>query len=222
MSGCPKNRAFKIEKASNAQILTYCQRLHCNWFRALYFLALSFDRVQNVEFVEFRRSQTVIRGIFQVHFFPRPVLYFATLSKRNFVFWRIFFYTVQSLCKEWNRKKTSITIICTISPFLLTVHLYYSIEMTLLSNRVSDYPSISQGTTRIPGVNDSEGLMVTDVSRRVFELFLRAGFIFFNFWDFSENQQKKRQILCWNLSLGRCLKLNKKLCAFCKCGCTRM
>lgn len=35
--------------------------------------------------------------------------------------------------------------------------------MCLLSNRISDYPFISQGKTRIPGVNDSSEGVVTDV-----------------------------------------------------------
>lgn len=37
--------------------------------------------------------------------------------------------------------------------------------MTFLSNRIADYPSVSQGKTRIPGVNDSEDAIFTDVSR---------------------------------------------------------
>lgn len=36
--------------------------------------------------------------------------------------------------------------------------------MTLLSNRISDYHFISQGKTRIPGVNDGEEFEITDVS----------------------------------------------------------
>lgn len=36
--------------------------------------------------------------------------------------------------------------------------------MTLLSNRIGDYYFISQGKTRIPGVNDYENLEETDVS----------------------------------------------------------
>jgi len=36
--------------------------------------------------------------------------------------------------------------------------------MTFLSNRISDYYYISQGKTRIPGVNDGEQLQITDVS----------------------------------------------------------
>lgn len=35
--------------------------------------------------------------------------------------------------------------------------------MCLLSNRISDYPFICQGKTRIPGVNDSSEGVVTDV-----------------------------------------------------------
>lgn len=37
--------------------------------------------------------------------------------------------------------------------------------MTLLSSRMSDYPTITQGKTRIPGVNDSEEFEETNVSR---------------------------------------------------------
>lgn len=36
--------------------------------------------------------------------------------------------------------------------------------MTLLSNRIGDYFYISQGKTRIPGVNDSSDMEETDVS----------------------------------------------------------
>lgn len=36
--------------------------------------------------------------------------------------------------------------------------------MTFLSNRIADYHYISQGKTRIPGVNDGEEFQVTDVS----------------------------------------------------------
>lgn len=36
--------------------------------------------------------------------------------------------------------------------------------MTFLSNRIGDYSYISQGKTRIPGVNDGEEFQITDVS----------------------------------------------------------
>jgi len=39
--------------------------------------------------------------------------------------------------------------------------------MTLLSNRIADYYYISQGKTRIPGVNDGEEFQITDVSECV-------------------------------------------------------
>lgn len=38
-------------------------------------------------------------------------------------------------------------------------------ELTMLSNRIGDYPHISQGKTRIPGVNDAEEFDKTVVSR---------------------------------------------------------
>lgn len=38
-------------------------------------------------------------------------------------------------------------------------------EITMLSNRITDYPLISQGKTRIPGVNDALELELTVVSR---------------------------------------------------------
>lgn len=37
-------------------------------------------------------------------------------------------------------------------------------EMTLLTSRVTDYPIISHGVTRIPGVNDAEEFELTCVS----------------------------------------------------------
>lgn len=39
--------------------------------------------------------------------------------------------------------------------------------MTFLSNRISDYIYVSQGKTRIPGVNDGEEFQITDVSDRI-------------------------------------------------------
>lgn len=36
--------------------------------------------------------------------------------------------------------------------------------MTMLSNRMEDYYFVSQGKTRIPGVNDAEEMWVTEVS----------------------------------------------------------
>lgn len=41
-----------------------------------------------------------------------------------------------------------------------------SIEYCLLSSHISDYPGISQGKTRIQGVNDGEEFEVTDVSAK--------------------------------------------------------
>lgn len=40
--------------------------------------------------------------------------------------------------------------------------------MTLLSSRMSDYPTITQGKTRIPGINDGEEFELTDVSQMKF------------------------------------------------------
>lgn len=40
-----------------------------------------------------------------------------------------------------------------------------AVEICYLTNRVSDYPYISQGKTRIPGVNDSADGEITDVSK---------------------------------------------------------
>jgi hypothetical protein len=36
--------------------------------------------------------------------------------------------------------------------------------MTMLSNRMEDYYFVSQGKTRIPGVNDAEEMFATEVS----------------------------------------------------------
>lgn len=38
-----------------------------------------------------------------------------------------------------------------------------AVDICHLSNRVSQYPCISQGKTRIPGVNDSADAEATDV-----------------------------------------------------------
>uniref|UniRef100_A0A2S2PBL2 Uncharacterized protein n=1 Tax=Schizaphis graminum TaxID=13262 RepID=A0A2S2PBL2_SCHGA len=56
--------------------------------------------------------------------------------------------------------------------------------MTYLSNRISDYYYISQGKTRIPGVNDGEEFQITDVSAdpRVFNnLILCFKYIIFSY-----------------------------------------
>lgn len=39
--------------------------------------------------------------------------------------------------------------------------------MTFLSNRILDYTYVSQGFTRIHGVNDGEEFQITDVSDRI-------------------------------------------------------
>lgn len=39
------------------------------------------------------------------------------------------------------------------------------LEECMLTSRVSDYPTVSNGKTRIPGVNDGEEFEATDVSR---------------------------------------------------------
>lgn len=46
--------------------------------------------------------------------------------------------------------------------YFKTIH--YNLEMTLLSSRMSEYPTITQGKTRIPGINDGEEFEQTDVS----------------------------------------------------------
>lgn len=43
---------------------------------------------------------------------------------------------------------------------------YIYLEITLLSSRMCDYPTITQGKTRIPGINDGEEFEITDVSYR--------------------------------------------------------
>lgn len=42
-----------------------------------------------------------------------------------------------------------------------------NLEMTILSSRMSDYPTITQGKTRIPGINDGEEFEETDVSQTI-------------------------------------------------------
>lgn len=41
--------------------------------------------------------------------------------------------------------------------------------MTFLSTRMSDYPTITHGKTRIPGINDGEEFEVTHVSSESLE-----------------------------------------------------
>lgn len=40
-------------------------------------------------------------------------------------------------------------------------------DATLLGDRIVDYPTISQGKTRIPGVNDAEEFEITNVRNRL-------------------------------------------------------
>lgn len=40
----------------------------------------------------------------------------------------------------------------------------FVVEYCILTSRISDYPLISQGKTRIPGVNDGDDFELTDVS----------------------------------------------------------
>lgn len=44
----------------------------------------------------------------------------------------------------------------------------------MLSNRMGDYIYVSQGKTRIPGVNDAEEMLITDVSELLWDALLRA------------------------------------------------
>lgn len=46
--------------------------------------------------------------------------------------------------------------------------------MAMLSNRMGDYIYVSQGKTRIPGVNDAEEMLITDVSELWWDALLRA------------------------------------------------
>lgn len=42
----------------------------------------------------------------------------------------------------------------------------FVVDYCILTSRISDYPLISQGKTRIPGVNDGEDFELTDVSAK--------------------------------------------------------
>jgi len=46
----------------------------------------------------------------------------------------------------------------------------FVVEFCILTSRISDYPLISQGKTRIPGVNDGEDFELTDVSVLAFQM----------------------------------------------------
>lgn len=68
------------------------------------------------------------------------------------------------LVRATSRHKKQIKVIL-IS--LKSIHFDHPVraELTMLSTRISDYPTITQGKTRIPGVNDAEELETLDVSR---------------------------------------------------------
>lgn len=57
------------------------------------------------------------------------------------------------------------------------------VEKTLLSSRISEYPTITQGKTRIPGINDGEEFELTDVSVQAI-----WGVIFIIFGNFHKNK----------------------------------
>ncbi|EAA43613.3 AGAP010147-PA [Anopheles gambiae str. PEST] len=65
--------------------------------------------------------------------------------------------------KEWNQlahgERVAVKNHNESNAFFLTFE-----ELTLLSSRISDYPTITQGKTRIPGVNDAEEFEQLDVS----------------------------------------------------------
>lgn len=44
------------------------------------------------------------------------------------------------------------------------VRFTFVVEFCILTSRISDYPLISQGKTRISGVNDGDDFELTDVS----------------------------------------------------------
>lgn len=48
--------------------------------------------------------------------------------------------------------------------YLHVVYYYSNIDMLLLSNNIRDYHFVSQGKTSIPGLDDGEELLATDVS----------------------------------------------------------
>lgn len=51
---------------------------------------------------------------------------------------------------------------------MINVHL----ELCYLGTHISSYPTISQGKTRIPGVNDGEEFELVDVSHKPTDLIL--------------------------------------------------
>lgn len=56
-----------------------------------------------------------------------------------------------------------ITCMCVLSFFFYFIYIVHA-EMLLLSNNVNDYYFVSQGKTTIPGLDDGEELLITDVS----------------------------------------------------------
>lgn len=56
----------------------------------------------------------------------------------------------------------------------------FVVELCLLNSRISDYPYICQGKTRISGVNDSFEAEITDVSTKTRKLGERASKFFRN------------------------------------------
>ena len=58
--------------------------------------------------------------------------------------------------------------------------------MTMLSARMCDYPTITQGKTRIPGINDGEDFEMTDVSLDLMKSFVQK-IKNFNLREFSQS-----------------------------------
>lgn len=64
-----------------------------------------------------------------------------------------------------NQQEAWSTIDCSNHPHVFFFFLPgHPVDMCLLSNNIHDYYFVSQGKTTIPGLDDGEELLVTDVS----------------------------------------------------------
>lgn len=66
--------------------------------------------------------------------------------------------------KESHQETWHPRLVVVIPACFFSLFLGHGIEMLLLSNNIHDYYFVSQGKTTIPGLDDGEELLITDVS----------------------------------------------------------
>lgn len=76
----------------------------------------------------------------------------------------------------------------------VSVLFWSPIEMLLLSNNIHDYYFVSQGKTTIPGLDDGEELLITDVSASLWPVKHSS--------PRCSRSKSSRYIKLWNIDIG--------------------